>query len=227
MLLAACLKGSLAVKDLLDLGVSVNLADEQGWTPLMLACQVGRDNMAQKLLEFGADIHSCNKRGENAIFIACYNGHVHVARLLLEHGAFPPAPEQLYYSKEQLTYTESMWVLESVRAEIMHEEEWAKAEKAQAELLEELAAEDKKKKKKKKKQKPIKDKTPEKPGAVEAVVTTDATASPDEVVVEEEKAKETTSNIKDVPRADDSQESLKQELGQHTFTLMKNQVEVR
>jgi hypothetical protein len=30
MLLAACLKGSLTVKDLLDLGVSVNLMDEQG-----------------------------------------------------------------------------------------------------------------------------------------------------------------------------------------------------
>jgi ABC-type lipopolysaccharide export system ATPase subunit len=53
---------------------------------------------------------------------------------------------------EELTYTESMWVLESVRAEITHEEEWAKAEKAQAELLEELNIEDKKKKKKKKKQ---------------------------------------------------------------------------
>jgi ankyrin repeat protein len=79
----------------------------------------------------GADINACNKRGENAIFIACYNGHVHVARLLLEHGAMPPASDQLIYTKEELTYTESMWVLESVRAEITHEEEWAKAEKAQ------------------------------------------------------------------------------------------------
>merc|ERR1719399_2718364 len=68
-------------------GADVNRADEDGWTPLLIACQHGHVDRARNLLDKGAAVDRAQKQGATPLYIACQNGHVDAARLLLEKGA--------------------------------------------------------------------------------------------------------------------------------------------
>ena len=56
-------------------------------TPLHLASQNGRVEVARMLVERGADVATQNKDGETPLHPASRNGGVEVARMLVEHGA--------------------------------------------------------------------------------------------------------------------------------------------
>ena len=71
------------VTAILKKGANVNVADEQGRTPLILASEQGHLDIVQSLLRAEADIHAIDKRGHNALLIATDNGHFPVVNWLL------------------------------------------------------------------------------------------------------------------------------------------------
>ena len=72
---------------LLNKGAKVNLCDEQGSSPLYVACIKGHDSTAQLLLNYGADVNLCKKTGATPLYVACKNGHDSTVQLLLNNGA--------------------------------------------------------------------------------------------------------------------------------------------
>ena len=59
----------------LDAGTNVNARDEDGDTPLSLACLRGLANVAQALLANGADIESRDRHGFTPLIRASMAGH--------------------------------------------------------------------------------------------------------------------------------------------------------
>lgn len=62
-----------------------------GFTPLMCALQLKRENNAKALISLGADVRAKCKNGIEAIIIAAYKGESEMVRILLEKGADPKA----------------------------------------------------------------------------------------------------------------------------------------
>ena len=64
-------------------------ANSRGQTPLSLACQHGRLEVAKWLYGAGADkdVRTADKDGNTPMLMACENGHLEVAQCLFGHGA--------------------------------------------------------------------------------------------------------------------------------------------
>ncbi len=62
----------------------------EDWTPLHLAAENGRFDIAEILLQFKADTNAQDCYGRIPLHVASVGGHVKVARLLLEHGSGTP-----------------------------------------------------------------------------------------------------------------------------------------
>ncbi|MBV9462733.1 MAG: DUF1266 domain-containing protein [Verrucomicrobiae bacterium] len=75
------------VRALLDTGVSVDVRDENGWTPLMKACWNGRAGATLLLLASHADVNATNARGETAMMKAGQRGNTELMQLLKNAGA--------------------------------------------------------------------------------------------------------------------------------------------
>ena len=75
--MAACKKGNeKTVKRLIATKiVDVNVATDDGFTPLMMACAGGHEAVVDKLMQAGADINAKNKEGCTALSIAKKNNH--------------------------------------------------------------------------------------------------------------------------------------------------------
>jgi hypothetical protein len=86
---AAIEVGELAtVSELLGSGVDANtILDSDGTTPLMLAAEQDRAQIAELLIEHGARVNERRTDGESALTLAAWYGNVDVVRALLEHGA--------------------------------------------------------------------------------------------------------------------------------------------
>ena len=61
--------------------------NQDGYTPLMLACCRGRRDVAQVLLRHGADCNLLDGEGATCLIHAAYRGDDALVRLLLAHGA--------------------------------------------------------------------------------------------------------------------------------------------
>lgn len=59
------------------------------WTPLMLACQEGKQALAKDLLDRGANVNAKNSRGETPLALAQKKNHHSVVKLLKDRGAKP------------------------------------------------------------------------------------------------------------------------------------------
>lgn len=70
-------------------GANVNLADENGNTPLHMAARAGRYRMVAYLLEAGARVTATNEQGRTPLYLAVIGNNLRSARLLLRHGANP------------------------------------------------------------------------------------------------------------------------------------------
>ncbi|EGZ29112.1 hypothetical protein PHYSODRAFT_372741, partial [Phytophthora sojae] len=82
--------GDLAtVKALLDGGdcVSVDMADTNGFTPLMIAAQAGHGSVMQVLFENGARAGETAADGNTALHLAARNGHLEACRILISEEA--------------------------------------------------------------------------------------------------------------------------------------------
>lgn len=85
-IMTAALAGSEGVFDvLLDAGAS--LADSNGRTLLLYACEGGSELIVRTLLTAGADLTSRGNQGMTAVMLAAREGHPAVVRALIEAGA--------------------------------------------------------------------------------------------------------------------------------------------
>ena len=56
-------------------------------TPLMIAAEEGKENLAKLLVEYGADVNAVDHYGDTALMWAANDGHLNVVEFLVEHGA--------------------------------------------------------------------------------------------------------------------------------------------
>jgi ankyrin repeat protein len=78
---------------LIEAGARVNVRNELGITPLMLACENGSPKMIEKLLAAGADPNIVSPTGQSALMIAARTSSTDAISALLAHGANVNAKE--------------------------------------------------------------------------------------------------------------------------------------
>lgn len=87
-LLQAAMSGNAAeVRGILLRGVSPNIADEAGWSPLHYSASSGHAEVSWLLLEFRADIEAMLPDRSTALMLAAEEAQRAVVRLLLQRGA--------------------------------------------------------------------------------------------------------------------------------------------
>ena len=74
---------------LIQKGARVDLKDNQGNTPLMVAARIGNLEAARLLLAKGAQLNASNSTGETPLIMAVQRRDVPMTRLLLTEGADP------------------------------------------------------------------------------------------------------------------------------------------
>ncbi|XP_046697552.1 ankyrin repeat domain-containing protein 31 isoform X1 [Silurus meridionalis] len=86
----AVMKGDLqSVKDIIEVGARVNLADNAGWTPLHEAALGHNCAIAETLLKAGAKVNSVGYEGIMPLHDAVLLGNFKLVQLLLKWGANP------------------------------------------------------------------------------------------------------------------------------------------
>ncbi|MBR6412676.1 MAG: ankyrin repeat domain-containing protein [Alphaproteobacteria bacterium] len=70
------------VQWLLNNGANVDMADNQGWTPLMIAAYSGFTDIVTELLKHHPDTDKKNNRGSTAFDLAVFRNHPDIVRLL-------------------------------------------------------------------------------------------------------------------------------------------------
>lgn len=85
----ACVGGRKDIVEYLinEYNVPLNVADESGWTPLIISSSIGNNDLVKLLLERGCDPNAVTENGTTALHYACSKNHVETARLLLQHKA--------------------------------------------------------------------------------------------------------------------------------------------
>jgi len=64
----------------------INAARANRMTPLMHACRLGDEAIAEALLEAGASLEPLNSDGNNALWLACYGENLRIIDRLIERG---------------------------------------------------------------------------------------------------------------------------------------------
>ncbi|KAK6507850.1 hypothetical protein TWF481_006272 [Arthrobotrys musiformis] len=82
------------VEYLIDKGANVDVRDIDGWSPIMVAAQMGYCNIIKTLLDKGANIDSEAQSGATALFLAAQQGHTAAVELLLDRNARSFATKQ-------------------------------------------------------------------------------------------------------------------------------------
>lgn len=70
-----------------QLTADVNLHDSYGTTPLIGACTLGLDNIAQILISRGANVNAVNQRGYTPLRQACFSKNIALMKSLIVAGA--------------------------------------------------------------------------------------------------------------------------------------------
>lgn len=73
--------------ELLQNSVHVSKVDQQGRSPLYMACKEGHTHIVKLLLRKNADVLKCNKRGQSPLHFACKGGYKEIVKLLLKKNA--------------------------------------------------------------------------------------------------------------------------------------------
>lgn len=81
------------IRELVALGADINSTNDEGFTPLVLACthpDIRRaGSLISCLLEEGADVNKCDHSGYTPLFIAVLAKRLGIVQTLLERGANP------------------------------------------------------------------------------------------------------------------------------------------
>jgi ankyrin repeat protein len=72
---------------LIDGGAALNVADEDGETPLHRACWEGHGSIVRMLIDGGADLNVAGIDGLTPLHMASGAGHESIARMLIDRGA--------------------------------------------------------------------------------------------------------------------------------------------
>ena len=85
-LISASESGNLEdVRELIENGANVNLADSYGKTPLMYASENGYPEVVETLINGGANVNVKDEYHESALMYASANGHIRVVEALIKH----------------------------------------------------------------------------------------------------------------------------------------------
>ncbi|XP_050713856.1 caspase-1-like isoform X1 [Eriocheir sinensis] len=79
------------VRELLDMGASVDFTNDDGLTALHYAATSGSLKEAEALLDAGAELEGRTNTGRTPLALACRNGRLPTAKMLQERGADPNA----------------------------------------------------------------------------------------------------------------------------------------
>ncbi|MBI3902288.1 MAG: ankyrin repeat domain-containing protein [Nitrosomonadales bacterium] len=82
---------SATIGRFLSRGTNLEVRDERGWSPLMIAAANGNEEIAALLLRSGADVRATDNAGYTPLHWAAFNGHDKVVKLLIEQGSDPNA----------------------------------------------------------------------------------------------------------------------------------------
>lgn len=82
-----------SVQRCLDAGFDANARDEEGWTPLRFAAQLGSPDAVRVLLEASAELGAQDKHGGTPLFGAVFNSRATTVRALLDAGADVNGPD--------------------------------------------------------------------------------------------------------------------------------------
>lgn len=88
----AALTGNLeAIHHHIDAGSDLNMRDDYGSTPLIVASTFGKTAVARALMGAGAELEAANNDGSTPLHIASFLCYPDIVTALLEHGANPNA----------------------------------------------------------------------------------------------------------------------------------------
>lgn len=65
----------------------INIKDQRGSTPLLLATYYGNQDMTEALLAHKPDLNAQDGSGNTALMGVCFKGYPVIAKLLIDHGA--------------------------------------------------------------------------------------------------------------------------------------------
>ncbi|XP_068136128.1 uncharacterized protein [Hyperolius riggenbachi] len=83
----AAVNGFIPVVDLLvNAGVSLDVEDKKGYTPLITAAQYGQTALCCYLIGRGAKVHLCDLEGDSALHWAAFKGNCELTHLLIYSG---------------------------------------------------------------------------------------------------------------------------------------------
>ena len=88
LMIPAARKGEIAVlQELIFQKADLNVRDEKGYTPLIIACYNNQYAAAELLLRNGADVNAGDMGGNTALMGAAFKGHADIVQLLIDYGA--------------------------------------------------------------------------------------------------------------------------------------------
>ena len=73
----------------------VDIKDDGGWTPLIIASSAGHMDIVQMLVEKGAKVNEVTDEGRSPLLYAASKGRENIASFLLSHGADPNKGDKL------------------------------------------------------------------------------------------------------------------------------------
>jgi hypothetical protein len=108
------LEGHLKVAGyLIEQGADVNVKNNDGSTPLILASQLNKKELVELLLAKGANANGSNKRGQTALLVAALHGQTEVLCPLLRKGALLETKDA--EGNTALQYAEKLGQTETVK----------------------------------------------------------------------------------------------------------------
>jgi ankyrin repeat protein len=81
---AARMNDSVAVQKYIDRGLKIDIVDNKGYSPLIIACYNESTAIVQLLLKNGADVNLQDKMGNTALMGACFRGYDAIGRMLVD-----------------------------------------------------------------------------------------------------------------------------------------------
>ena len=84
---ATFLGNTKAIKQHIDAGSDLNVKDQYGSTPLIIATTFGKTDIAKTLINAGADLHITNNDGSTPLHVASFFCRTNIVKALLEKGA--------------------------------------------------------------------------------------------------------------------------------------------